>query len=121
MTKVKNFLFIIALSFFVPAIYAEALTLQNVIENAKKIVGSLVPLIIGLALVYFIYGLAQYISVSGEAAKKEEGRTRMLWGTIAMFVIVSIWGLVSILTTTVFTPGSGSSLTEPPAPNFRIK
>ncbi len=93
-------------------------TLESIIGHAKDIVGSLVPLFIGLALVYFVYGLAQYIGVSGQEAKKEEGRMRMLWGTIALFVIVSVWGLVSLLKVTVFTSDSNTSMTEPPLPQL---
>lgn len=94
------------------------MTIRDIIIHTQTLVGSLIPLFIGLALVYFIYGLAEYIGVSGQEAKKEEGRTRMVWGTIGLFVIVSVWGLVALLQATIFT-SSGTSLTEPPAPTFR--
>jgi len=58
---------------------------------------AVIPIMVALALIYFIYGLAEYILESGEAGKKEEGRTRMIYGTIAMFVIASVWGLVYFL------------------------
>ena len=103
-----------------PFVSAQALTVGEIVDHAKVLVSSLIPLFIGLALVYFVYGLAQYIGVSGQEAKKEEGRTRMLWGVIAMFVIISVWGLVTLLQATIFTTGSGASLTEPPQPKFSI-
>ena len=56
----------------------------------------LVPLLIGLAVVVFIYGvLLLMISDGGE--KKEEGKQYMLWGIIGIFVMVSVWGLVAIV------------------------
>ena len=56
----------------------------------------LVPLLIGLAVVVFIYGvLKTMLSEGGE--KKEEGKQFMFWGIIGIFVMVSVWGLVSIL------------------------
>lgn len=75
------------------------------IEKAKDILGLLVPVLVTLALVYFIYGLGEYILESGTEAKKADGRTRMIWGTIALFCIVSIWGLVAFIQKTVGIDG----------------
>jgi len=97
--------------------FGGATTIQSIILIAKNIVGSLVPLFVTLALVYFIWGLAEYILESGEANKKEEGRTRMVWGTLALFVVISVWGLVNIIKDTIFSANS-TSLSAPPAIRF---
>ncbi|MFA6006255.1 MAG: hypothetical protein WC764_00810 [Candidatus Paceibacterota bacterium] len=91
---------------------------KSILNNIRGIFSIIVPLCVGLALIYFIYGLAEYILVSGEASKKEEGRMRMVWGTIAMFVIISVWGLVNLLQATVWGNTQSSSLNAPPAPQF---
>lgn len=66
-------------------------------NTLNKVFAAIVPIMVALALIYFIYGLAEYILESGSVEKKEEGRTRMIYGTIAMFVIASVWGLVYFL------------------------
>ena len=71
--------------------------LGGVIVTIKSLLDDVVPICLVIALIYFIYGLAEYILESGETNKKEEGRTRMIYGTIAMFVIASVWGLVYFL------------------------
>src|SRR3989344_9617250 len=58
---------------------------------------SVVPLLITLAIVVFIYGVIRYIANANDSAKREEGRNFMIWGIIGIFVIVSIWGLVKLL------------------------
>ena len=58
---------------------------------------SVVPLLITLAIVVFIYGVIRYIANANDSAKREEGRNFMIWGIIGIFVIVSIWGLVELL------------------------
>lgn len=61
----------------------------------------LVPVIFALAFIVFIWGAFQAFIVgatSDEAATK--GKNLMLWGLIGFFVMVSIWGLVNILTGT---------------------
>jgi len=52
--------------------------------------------LVGLALVYFLYGVSQVILNSGDEAKLTEGKKTMLWGILALFIMVSIWGLAGI-------------------------
>ena len=73
-------------------------TFAQVINNVfiGGILRPLVPLLIALAVVFFIYGVI--ISVFSEGGeKKEEGKQYMLWGIVGIFVMVSVWGLVAIL------------------------
>jgi K+-transporting ATPase A subunit len=63
----------------------------------RGIVNMLIPLAVACALLFFIWGLVVYIVRSGDIKSKEEGRTRMIWGVIALFIIVSIWGIVGFL------------------------
>ena len=63
-----------------------------------------VPLIISLAVVYFIWGVFRYV-IAGDEEKKAAARTDMVWGIVGIFVMVSIWGLVAILQSTFGTSG----------------
>jgi len=65
------------------------------------IVTLLVPIVSTLAIVFFFYGLAKYVLNSGDEEKKEEGKNIMIWGVLAMFVLVTIWGIVGFLQKTV--------------------
>ena len=72
--------------------------LQNLLTYATCIISSsVIPLIFALALAMFIWGVVQYVIKSDEEAKKEKGRQFMIWGIIALTVMVSVWGLVAIL------------------------
>ena len=53
-----------------------------------------------LATVIFLWGVIQYITAGGEEEKIKSGRTYMLWGIIALFVMVAVWGLVGVITAT---------------------
>ena len=70
---------------------------DTLITGVQGLVSTLVPLVIGLGLLFFIWGLVTYIAASGDEAAKEEGKRKMIWGIIALFVIVSVWGLVALL------------------------
>lgn len=59
----------------------------------------LVPLIFALAFIVFIWGVFQYFIAGGhDEEKREKGRGLMMYGLIGFFVMVSVWGLVNILT-----------------------
>lgn len=61
---------------------------------------SVIPLIFALALAVFVWGVVQYVIYPQDEGKKEKGRQFMLWGIIALAVMVSVWGLVAILRNT---------------------
>ncbi|OHA93375.1 MAG: hypothetical protein A3D37_02125 [Candidatus Zambryskibacteria bacterium RIFCSPHIGHO2_02_FULL_38_22] len=64
--------------------------------SAKDIVTNiLIPLAFTLALLFFFWGVAKYIWSAGDA--KEEGKKIMVWGVIALFVMSSIWGIITVL------------------------
>ena len=96
--------------------YAEAVRLNNikdVLNFAKELINRTIPLIFSIALVWFLWSIAQYLR-SSEAGKKEDARQLMLWGIVILFVMVSVWGFVNILVTTVQL-----NISTPPRPQFR--
>lgn len=61
----------------------------------------LVPLLFAAAFIVFIWGIFQYFIMGGhDEEKKEKGKSLMLYGLIGFFLMVSVWGLVNILTGT---------------------
>src|SRR3989338_2380332 len=65
----------------------------NIINDA------LIPLIFAIAVVLFIWGVVQYVINAQDTEKKAKGRQFMIWGIIALAVMISVWGLVRILGT----------------------
>lgn len=63
-----------------------------------------VPLIMSLAVIAFLWGILKYIQKGGEPAEREQARQFMLWGVIGLAVMASVWGLVRILTNTIGVP-----------------
>jgi len=94
----KKYLLAFPLLIFSPLITFSADNVLGVIGEIKKILSAIVPLIASLAVIYFLWSTAQYILKEGDA--KNEARSHMIWGIVILFVMVSIWGLVAILTNT---------------------
>lgn len=74
--------------------------IQDILTTIKGFMDFGVPIILLLALLYFFYGLAQYILNAKDVDSREEGRERMIQGVIALFVMASVWGLVRVVSNT---------------------
>ncbi len=64
------------------------------------LIQSVVPFLFSLAIVAFIWGIIQFFLNPNNEEKRKNGKSYMIWGLITLFVMVSMWGLVSILTNT---------------------
>ncbi len=79
-----------------PAV-AGAATLLNTLALANVFLNGVIGLFITLAIVIFFWGLIKYLLNVGE--EKAEGIQIMFYGVIAIFVMVSIWGIIRLLQT----------------------
>lgn len=71
--------------------------INTVATQLATAVKTLIPLVFGLAVLYFFWGIAKYILAAGDPEKAKEGKSIMIYGVIAIAVMASIWGLVSWL------------------------
>lgn len=81
----------------------------------------LVPVLFAVAFIVFLWGAFKVFIIGANSEEvKEEGKNLMLWGLIGFFVMVSIWGLVNILTGTV-TFGNATGPSETPGAGVIIR
>ena len=74
---------------------------------------SVIPFIFALATVMFIWGAVKFFIInSEEEAKRDQGKQFMLWGIIALAVMLSVWGIVGILRATIFGENTPSVLPQ---------
>jgi heme A synthase len=84
-----------------PSFALAAQNLQGILGIIAALLGKTIPVVTALALLAFIWGLAMYLfGFSGKDEDKKKGRELMVYGVIAIFVIVSIAGIVILLQAT---------------------
>lgn len=72
--------------------------LINIIER------TIVPFLISLSVLAFLWGVLQYVRKGAGSEKAiEQGRNMMFYGLIGLAAIVSVWGLVRMVAYTFFT------------------
>lgn len=74
----------------------------------NDILNKILPIIIAIAVIYFVYNAFMYM-IAADEDRKGEAKSKMIYGVIALFVMVSVWGLVAVLSGTF-----GFDQTEPP-------
>ena len=66
------------------------------------IIDTLVVIVVALSLLVFLWGMALFILKSGDNKSHSQGRDLMLWGLIIFFVMGSLWGIVKLVSSTIF-------------------
>jgi hypothetical protein len=92
----------IATTFALPLI-AFAQVVTSVQSGAAFVINMInsvgVPLLFSLAFFVFIFGIFQYFILSrGNEEAQQTGRNFMIYGLVGFFLMLSVWGLVNILT-----------------------
>ena len=78
---------------------------KTILQEFLKLLGTLVPIITALALIMLMWSAVELIR-AGKDETRTEGRKKVMWGVIALFVLVSVWGIVVVLQGMFFTSGS---------------
>lgn len=88
--------------------------IQGAVDNISGIINSLLPLLITIAVVIFLWGLVKYLFKIGGEEGSKGGVQIMIWGIGVLFVMVSVWGLVQLFQKTLNVEGvKGSDVAKP--------
>lgn len=75
--------------------------LKAFFDGITDILEYLVPFLILAAGVLFMWGLVKYVANASDEAAKESAKTLMIWGMVAIFVMVSFWGIIGFFSSTL--------------------
>jgi len=84
-----------------------ASTLCTIFSNLLYLINYvLVPVIFALAFIVFLWGIAKaYILSGGDPEEVKRGHTLVLWGIIGFVVMISLWGLVNVVSSSLGLSG----------------
>jgi len=84
-------------------VYGSGSTITDIIFFGINLINQAVILVVALALLFFFWGVAKFIILnSNNEEKRQEGKSHMMWGIIALFVMLFVWQIVNILANTFF-------------------
>lgn len=78
-------------------------TFQELVYRAVYIINLIIPIIIGMTVVVYMYGAASGILATNSDGKKRREHLKTFYGTgiLILFVMVSVWGILALLKNTL--------------------
>jgi hypothetical protein len=77
--------------------------LRNILNFANSV---LIPFIIGIGFLFFVWGMFQYFIAGGHSDEsKEKGKSLMIHATIGFVVIIIFFGAINMLTSSTGLQG----------------
>lgn len=82
---------------------------QLIASLNREIFNPLIVLLIAAAVVYFLWGLFQFLSNSESSQGRADGKKRIIWGLVGLFIMMAVYGIIQILLNTFgIVPPAGS-------------
>ena len=91
--------------FFTNVAYASESVDQFILNVNKLIINPLILLLFALALVYFLYGIFEFISNQENEEKKTSGKMHMIWGIIGIAIMMGVFTIMNIVLNTLNISG----------------
>jgi hypothetical protein len=97
--KNLNSKIVYGLMLLVPSVTFAALNgLKGLLIELLGMMNTVVAVVFGFALVFFFWGGAQFIlNDAGNDKTREEGKKKILWSVIALFIMFSIYGILRMI------------------------
>lgn len=57
----------------------------------------IIPFLGTVAFLVFVFGVAKFIRSAGSEKEIKDSKNLLIWGVIGLFVLVTVWGIVSFL------------------------
>ena len=67
----------------------------------SNIVNPIVWLMFAIATIVFVYGVLQMVMKGNDAEARSSGQKSILYGIIGMFIMLSAWGIIYLISNTV--------------------
>lgn len=79
----------------------------------RYITNPLIVLMFSVALVYFLYGVFEFLMNADKADEREIGKSHMIWGIVGMFIMFAVFTILHLIEQTV-----GVSTPNPNIPTY---
>ncbi len=87
------------MSFYLfPVAEASVVTLMKSID--RVVINPIILFLFALAMVYFLYGLVQYLLSPGNEEVHKKSKSVMIWGVVGLFIMISVFGIMKLILST---------------------
>jgi uncharacterized membrane protein YidH (DUF202 family) len=72
--------------------------IKGILDN---IVNPVITLMIALAIIYFLWGMFNFIRNAESSDERKKGGMNMLWGALGLFIMVTAYGVLNLILGTI--------------------
>lgn len=103
-------------------VFAQFGGIKGMIVAIGGLVRQLITVAFGAALLAFVWGIAKFINAQSKGDQKgiDNGKELMKWGVIALFVLVSVWGIVAFIQRELNLPVTVPDSQKAPQPSNQV-
>ena len=77
--------------------------INDIFDPIIKLIDESIWIIIGFALIFFLFGVLKY-AFSKDEKTRNESKSIIIYGIIGLFAMTMVWGLVNLLSDTFGLP-----------------
>lgn len=77
--------------------FAQLGNVENIVESIGNLIKLATPIVVGLALLAFFWGLVKFIFSAGDEDARKDAKHLMIWSVIALFIMISIVGIINFI------------------------
>ena len=71
--------------------------ITNLVSGVEGVVKSIPPILIGVAVVYFLWGIVKFVGAGDDEEKRTSAKQIITYGLIGILVMVALWGIIEVL------------------------
>lgn len=81
---------------------AYAASVDTLVSKVDRlIINPLIYLLFALAILFFLYGMLEFILNQQNEEKKTTGKSHMLWGIIGITIMLGVWTILGVILNTI--------------------
>ncbi len=75
----------------------EGRNFKDFVNEILGVINLIFPILITIAFIVFFWGVSRFVLNSGNQQEREKGKKFLLWGTVALFVLLSFRGIIAFM------------------------
>lgn len=100
----RKIFYIATASILLVPFIVQGVTIRDEVLLVVAYINIFIPFLTVLGTLYVVWGVFQFIRSAGDEKAVTEGRNRIVFGIIGLFVMISIWGFVNLLVNSLKLP-----------------
>ncbi len=89
---------LVALATFPSVSFAALTTLKTLLVDFRGLMNDIITALVALSVAFFFWGTGQFIlNDAGNDKTREDGKKKIIWSIIALFVMFSIFGILNAI------------------------